>query len=123
MDEYPDLRTYVLKVMDEDNLGVREIARRLGVSHPTVSDILAGGQASLKTCKAIAKYKRVPLTTVLKIARLDNEPLDNEGSKEIIHVINMLSQSNKEDVLDYANMKLKKQDKEGKKDVRRDRVP
>lgn len=125
MDEYKDLRTYVLKIMDEDNLGVREFARRLHVSHPTVSDILSGGQASLKTCKAISEYKRVPLSMVLKLAKLDNEPLDNESSKEILLVVNMLDEDNKMDVRDYARMKLKQQnrEKENSKNVRRDRVP
>ena len=123
MDQSKDLRTYVLKIMDEDNLGVRELARRLHVSHPTVSDILSGGQASLKTCKAIAEYKRVPLSMVLKLAKLDSEPLDNESSKEILLVVNMLDEDSKQDVRDYARMKLEQQNREKDKNVRRDRVP
>jgi len=62
MKEYADFRSFVLDVMNDENVGVREFARRLGVSHPTVSDVLAGGKPSLKTCRAIAKHRHMHYT-------------------------------------------------------------
>ncbi len=43
--------------MKEQKIGIRELARRLGVSHPTVSSFVSHGhQPSFDTCLAIAKW-------------------------------------------------------------------
>lgn len=110
-----EFKDWVLEIMDDDNLGVREFARRVGVSHPTISDILAGGKPSLKTVEAIAKYKRMPVSSVLQIAKIIQPPKMGDGADELVHINEMLNRENQEDVLDYAKLKLKKQEKDKKK--------
>jgi len=126
MEEHSNLAELVQSTMDADNLGVREFARRLGVSHPTVSDILAGGEPSLKTLRALAKYKRMSLSVLLKSAHMDDAPVtDDEYTKEAAFLVsNLRNRSDKEDVTDYARMKLEKQEKGVKKSAsNRNRVP
>jgi transcriptional regulator with XRE-family HTH domain len=126
MEEYRNLAELVQSTMDADNLGIREFARRLGISHPTVSDILAGGEPSLKTLRALAKYKHVSLSLLLKNAHIDNDPVtDDEYTKEAAFLVsNLRDPSDKEDVTDYARMKLEKQEKGIKKSAgNRNRVP
>lgn len=112
MKEYADFRSFVLDVMEDENVGVREFARRLGVSHPTVSDVLAGGKPSLKTCRAIARYRHMHLSTVLKIANIMDDPSMDEGAQELVTKYSLLNSKNQEDVEDYIAMKLEKQEKE-----------
>jgi len=123
MDDYSDIRSFVLKIMEDDNLGVRELARAIGVSHPTVSELLATGKASLKTYKALAKYARMPLTNVLKIANVLSDPKSDEKTQEVVYIMGSLNEVNKEDVSDYAKMKLQKQERETKKNVKHSKVP
>lgn len=79
-----DLIRWLDQNMKNHNWGVRETARRAGLSHPTVSDILNGIQPSEKTCKALAKLFRTSPEVVLRMAGhlpplLDTDPLTEEG--------------------------------------------
>lgn len=57
--------------MRDENLGIRELARVLGVSHPTVSRIVTyGQQPSFDTCVAIAVWLKKSEITVLREAGL-----------------------------------------------------
>ena len=62
--------------MEARNWGIRETAAKVGVSHPTISDILTNGKTpSLDTIKALAKTFRKKDVTLLRLAEMiDQEP-------------------------------------------------
>lgn len=46
--------------MKEENLGIRELARRIGVSHPTITDIVTyGNMPSFDTCNKLSKWLNI----------------------------------------------------------------
>lgn len=46
--------------MKEENLGIRELARRVGVSHPTITDIVTyGNMPSFDTCNKLSKWLNI----------------------------------------------------------------
>ncbi len=106
---------WVIELMKAENLGVREFARRVGVSHPTISDVISGMTPSLKTCKAIADYTKMPLSVVLKKAGIMNEAkMDDASHQELAHIFESMNDVNRGDLIDYARMKLDKQKREEK---------
>jgi transcriptional regulator with XRE-family HTH domain len=57
--------------MKEENLGIRELARRIGVSHPTVTDIVTyGNMPSFDTCNKLSKWLNISEETGLRKAGL-----------------------------------------------------
>lgn len=112
-EEELEFKDWVDKLMKDENLGVREFARRIGISHPTVLDILSGITPSLKTCKAIAEYTRTPLSVVLQRAGIMNGPkMTDEKRQELIHLYDMMNEGNQDDQIAYARMKLQMQERE-----------
>ena len=69
--------------MKEQNLGIRELARVLGVSHPTVSRVVTyGHQPSFDTCLAIAEWLKQSQIFVLREAGLLPPGSPNKVSME-----------------------------------------
>jgi len=57
--------------MEEQDIGIRELARKLGVSHPTVSGFVTYGyRPSFDTCTALAKWLEQSQETTLREAGL-----------------------------------------------------
>jgi len=54
--------------MEKNNWGIREVARRAGVSHPTISDLLNGKEPSLNTSVALAKLFNTTPEFILTLA-------------------------------------------------------
>lgn len=63
-----------------NNLSSRETARRAGISHPLISDILNGGKPSLETCSVLAELFKTPPEEVLRMAGL----LPHKAEKDVI---------------------------------------
>jgi transcriptional regulator with XRE-family HTH domain len=109
--------------MKEKGWGVRELARRAGVSHPIISDALNGKGASFDTCKALAFLFRVPAEQVLRMAGL----LPNKTAKvEIVeraeHLYGLLTLDNQRKALEYLEF-LKQQEEKGEYRVIKTEMP
>ncbi len=57
----------MLEKMKERNLSLREAATEIGVSHTTIARILDGKATDIDTLDAVARWMRVPLTTLLDV--------------------------------------------------------
>lgn len=64
--------------MKTENLGVRELAKILGLSHPTVTELVThGNRPSVDTCLALAKWlKQSDVTTLREAGILPSDPSD-----------------------------------------------
>lgn len=69
--ERESLPDYVRRVAKEKGLSYRQVARRGGISAPSISDILSGKtkKVKLETLKALAKGLEVPEDEIFAIAR------------------------------------------------------
>lgn len=90
------------------NAGVREAARIIGVSHPTISDIVTYGKApSFDTCVAIAKAFNLPEENILRMAGLlKSKPRESMMIEEISFIFDSLPEQDREEILQIARMKL-----------------
>jgi transcriptional regulator with XRE-family HTH domain len=78
--------------MKEENLGIRELARRIGVSHPTITDIITyGNMPSFDTCNKLSKWLNIPEEAGLrKAGLLPPEPNSDEWVEEMTDKINQI---------------------------------
>jgi transcriptional regulator with XRE-family HTH domain len=69
--EQEKLADYVRRVANDRQMTYREVARRSGVSSPTISDILSGKTRAVKveTLQALAKGLQVPEDDIFDVAR------------------------------------------------------
>ncbi len=102
-----------------------ELARRSGVTESSLSLIYSGArEPGVRTCKSIAKALRIPEDTVYRMADLlDVKPNDDETVSEITHIYHELDEENQQDLLDYAKLRLQKQERGTEKSAKRHRVP
>jgi DNA-binding XRE family transcriptional regulator len=94
----------------KENLGIRQMAVKIGVSHPTITAISTYGEMpSFETCKKIAKYFNYPPVGLLEMAGLLPENHRVEGIEELIHLSSQLPQSERDELVKIARLKLEKQ--------------
>src|SRR5678816_1152069 len=62
------LPTWLKLKMEAQNWGVRELARRAGVSHPRISDVLNGKEPSLDTAIVLARLFKESPEAILRTA-------------------------------------------------------
>jgi transcriptional regulator with XRE-family HTH domain len=69
--------------MAEQNLGVRDLARKLGVSHPTVTELVTyGKKPSLDTCLAISRWLGQSEVVILRESGLISPGQEDEAKFE-----------------------------------------
>lgn len=113
---YPNNLPLWLKLKMEDrNLGIRELARRTGVSHPTISEVLNGKPPSLVTAIVLAKLFDETPETILRISGL-LPPISNvdEFRELLLKETAGMSIEEQREMLAYISMK-KLLKKEGEK--------
>ena len=77
--------------MKEENLGIRELARRIGVSHPTITDIVTyGNMPSFETCNKLSKWLNISEETGLRKSGL--LPLKPESDEWVEEMNNKIAQ-------------------------------
>jgi transcriptional regulator with XRE-family HTH domain len=114
VNEKIELASWLTSMMEKDNMGVREAARKIGVSHPTVSDILEGFQPSYATCQKVATAYKVPLTLVLQMANLlVQENLADDRKQEIDFIYDKLNDEGRDELLEQGRLRLRIQEEQG----------
>lgn len=98
--------------IDVRNWGVREAARGLGLSHPTISDALLGKQPSFDTCLAVAKAFDVSPIYVLTLAGLLPAQGDPAKFEDWKLVLEQLSEHDRDELLEFARLKVRRQNEE-----------
>ena len=75
--------------MNEQNLGIRELARKLGVSHPTVTELVTyGKKPSFDTCLALAEWLgQSPESTLAEAGLLPNKSDLSLSKRTLIHTV------------------------------------
>ena len=102
-----------------------ELARRAGVTEASLSLIYSGDrEPGTKICKGIAKALKLPDDVVYRVAGLlDVKPNEDQTVSEITHIYHELDEENQQDLLDYARLRLQKQERGTEKNAKRHRVP
>jgi len=98
--------------LDARPWGLRETARALGVSHPTLSEVLAGRQPSFETCvRAARAFGLAPVTVLVKAGLLPENP-DEATFDDLKFVLSQLSARDRQELLEFARLKLRMQEAE-----------
>jgi transcriptional regulator with XRE-family HTH domain len=110
-----ELSAWINSIMEKRNLGVREIAKKVGVSHPTILIAINDGKASFETCKKLSKAFNVPLDFVLKKAgHINITSSKDEWLEEINFIYGKLE--NKQDrleILEQSRLRMRIQEERG----------
>jgi len=64
------LKTLITSTLEKQNISIRELARRAGLAHPTVSNIINGAAPTYEVCAKLAPVLNLPLEIVLRSAGL-----------------------------------------------------
>jgi transcriptional regulator with XRE-family HTH domain len=114
---YPNNLPEWLKLkMEDHNLGMRELARRVGVSHPTISDALNGKAPSLDTAIALAKVFDETPEFILRTAGI-LAPIGSidEFREILLRETANLTREEQLEVLAYISMKKRLKQENGAK--------
>lgn len=106
------MSTWLITNMQTNNLGIRETARRAGISHPLISDILNGGKPSLETCSVLAELFKTPPEEILRLAGL----LPPKAEKDVImeradYLMERLSPAKQQQAIEYLEFLLTREEK------------
>lgn len=111
--------------LDKRDWTASDLARHSGISKGSISNIISGvRQPGNDVCEGIARaFKISPEVVYRRAGLLPPLPEEDINRDELINLYNLMNESNREDVIDYARMKLKKQEKEKKTNANKhDRV-
>ena len=64
------LKAIIASALEKQSISIRELARRSGVSHPTISNIINGATPTYEACAKLAPALNLPLEIVLRSAGL-----------------------------------------------------
>ncbi len=110
MDTDNDLVKAIAGEMERRNMGVREAARVIGVSHPTLMKALAGDKITFEFAESLSKFLRLSTENVLRLAGLlPRLAPGSEYYEKLIHKINSMSEEDKEHLMNYIDFLLSKQ--------------
>jgi len=88
------------------NLSIRDFAKLVGVSHPTISAILNGDQPSFDVCAKLAPVLRIPLDAVLRAADLlPPNPEINDTILSALEIFSRLSPEDQAEFLEFLRIK------------------
>lgn len=90
--------------MEANNLGIRETAKKVGVSHPTISEMVTyGNMPSYETCVALAKAFNVPPLQVLQLAGMMPSSITEREAKllELDHLYANATEEQRDRILEY----------------------
>lgn len=96
--------------MDVENLGVTQLARKLGVSHPTMTELITyGNKPSFDTCMALSEWLGISPVSTLRVAGL----LPQEGGEKITredweYMLQQLTPEEQDEIYSIMELKIKR---------------
>jgi DNA-binding XRE family transcriptional regulator len=93
--------------LDTRNLGMRDAAKLIGVSHPTITEIVTyHKQPSFDTCLKIAKaFDENPVVVLRRAALLPPAPAGDDLIEQALYDLGGIPIIDKEDILEYIKMR------------------
>lgn len=112
------------KILTDTGWSQTELATRAGLSRTSINDVINGKvKGGYKFAISVAEAANRPIEEGLQAAGIMDIPPDNDPKRqELIHISNQMTDSSLEDTIDYARMKLQKQDREDNKSEKRKKV-
>jgi len=100
--------------MDIENLGVSQLSRKLGVSHPTVVDLVTHGKKpSLDTCIALAKWLKESDVSILREAGLlPPGPGDEINFEDWKYLLAQMTPEERDEMREIGIMKIDRRKKD-----------
>lgn len=100
--------------MAEENLGVRELAKILGVSHPTVTELVTHeNMPSFDMCMALSKWlKQSPILTLREVGLLPPSLDEEIRWEDWKHLISQLNPDDDAEMKQIALLKIERRKKE-----------
>jgi len=117
-----DLVEFLTKEMKEQDLLPADITKRSGLSASQVSKILSReSPAGTKALECFSQALGIPYDTLYRYSKnLSKQP--DERRNELIHLYDQAKEESREDIIDYAKMRVEKDKREVGKNGKRDRV-
>ena len=114
------LRRWLIDELDDRGWSHRELARRAGegVSHAQISGFLAGEKGiGLKSINAISRVLQIPPEKLLEMADLLPSTYSKDHTfDEILQVMKRLTPERRRELLEFAYLQSRLQEKETSKD-------
>jgi len=103
------------KLLKDNDLGVREAARKIGISHPMVLDMQNGARPTEGSCAKIAIAFNFPADFVLSLAGYRPAGKKDKLVELIEHLTAQLpTEEDKNDVAEYIRLRLRIAEDRGK---------
>lgn len=110
-----DFTEWFNKILKDKDLGVREAARIIKISHPMVSDLQSGAKATEGTCVKIAIAFDYPTDVVLSLAGYRIRHKEDPLVKTITYLAEQLpTTEDKQDAAEYIRLRLRIAEERGK---------
>lgn len=106
---YPELAHWLTTQRQAQNISIRELARRMGLTHTTLANAEQGKGLSVRTAKMVARFFQAAQEDVMRMAgHLDKLPNPNNYLMEqIVDEGNGLSEPDKAEVLEFIRLKAR----------------
>lgn len=117
-----DFKDWLIGELEKRNWSAADLARNAGIAKGSISNILAGRrEPGPDFCDGVSRaFKISPEVVYRRAGLLPPQRNADEGTQELVHLFGMMSKENQEETIDYARLKLKRQEeKEGKNNVKR----
>jgi transcriptional regulator with XRE-family HTH domain len=110
----PEFVEKIKKKMKDDNLGVTELARKIGVSHPRMVEVVTHGKMpSFDTCVALAKWLKQSDVSVLREAGLlPPGPSDDINFEDWKHLLSQMTPDERDEMRQIGIMKIDRRTKD-----------
>jgi transcriptional regulator with XRE-family HTH domain len=116
---------WLQREMDKREWSMSDLARNAGISRGAVANIMRGDRnPGVNVCEGIAKALKVSPEIVYRQAGILSPAVDpNERAQELVHLFNLMGLEDQEETIDYARLRLKRQEEREKKNAKREKTP
>ena len=115
---------WLQREMDKRDWSMSDLARHAGVSRGAVANIMRGDRnPGVNVCEGIAKALKVSSETVYRQAGLLSPAIEkDQRAQELMHLFNLMESDDQDETIDYARLKLKRQEEREKKNAKREKT-
>lgn len=107
MSDETELSILLHSELTRRNLSLRDAAKKIGISHPTLGSVLSGGKPSFEIAVKLASFLHVPTEKVLRASGLLPEfEIKSEFEEQLLFLVNQMTEDQKQRLLDYAKFQL-----------------
>ena len=99
--------------MEAENLGVTQLARKIKVSHPTITELVTyGGKPSFDTCVALSAWlKQPPILTLREAGLLPSDGDDQVKFEDWQYLLAQITPDEQEEIRQFIELKIERRQK------------